>query len=268
MPLPSDEEKAVSQKRGGLSLFGTGGWGLYFPTTVTSASSGIQVSSRSSEGFSTLTLFKDSQPEKAPLPMLVTLSGIVTLVKEEHFKKAQPPILLTLFGIVMLFKEEQPLKALSSIILTLFGIVTFFNPPGTATSVFPSLVNKSPEVDLKEGLPESKEKDVRLEQLGKALLPILLTLFGIVKLVKDSQPQKASLRMLVTPYGIVTFVNPPGTATSVFPSFVNKSPEIDVKEGLPESTEKDMRLEQLAKAFSPILVTLSGIVMLFKDLQP
>ena len=242
--------------------------GLYFPTTVTLALSGIPASSRSSEGFSTITLVKEEQPWKAPQPILVTLLGNVMLVKEEQPMKAYSPMLVTLFGIVMLVKDSQPAKAASPMLVTLSGIVTFVNPPGTATSVFPSFVNKSPEVDLKEGLPESKEKDVRLEQLGKALLPILLTLFGIVKLVKDSQPQKASLRMLVTPYGIVTFVNPPGTATSVFPSFVNKSPEIDVKEGLPESTEKDMRLEQLAKAFSPILVTLSGIVMLFKDLQP
>ena len=110
------------------------------------------------------------------------------LVKEEQPMKAYSPMLVTLFGIVMLVKDSQPAKAASPMLVTLSGIVTFVNQPGTATSVFPSFVNKSPEVDLKEGLPESKEKDVRLEQLGKALLPILLTLFGIVKLVKDSQP--------------------------------------------------------------------------------
>ena len=97
---------------------------------------------------------------------------------------------------------------------------------------------------------------------------MLVTLFGIVMLVKDSQQRKACSPMLVTLSGIVTFVNPPGTATSVFPSFVNKSPEVDLKEGLPESTEKDMRLEQPAKALSPMLVTLFGILMLCKDSQP
>ena len=83
-------------------------------------------------------------------------------------------------------------------VVTLFGIVTFVNPPGTATSVFPSFVNKRPEVDLKEGLPESTEKDIRLVQPLKALTPMLVTLSGIVMLVKDSQPLKACSPMLVT----------------------------------------------------------------------
>ena len=65
-------------------------------------------SSRSSEGFSTLTLFKDLQPAKATTPMLVTLFGIVMLVKEEHLAKALSPMLVTLFGIVMLVKDLQP----------------------------------------------------------------------------------------------------------------------------------------------------------------
>ena len=69
--LCPSNEKAVSRKRGGLSLVWEEG-GLYFPTTVTLALSGIPASSRSSEGFSTITLVKESQSSKASSPMLVT----------------------------------------------------------------------------------------------------------------------------------------------------------------------------------------------------
>ena len=40
-------------------------------------------------------------------------------------------------------------------------------------------------------------------QSEKALLPMLVTLLGIVMLVRLSQPKKALLPMLVTPPGIV-----------------------------------------------------------------
>ena len=146
-------------------------------------------------------LCKGLQPLKAFPPILLTLSGIVMFFMEEHQAKAPSPMVVTLSGIVMLVKDSQLPKARSPMLVTLSGIVTFVNPPGTATSVFPSFVNKRPEVDLKEGLPESTEKDVRL-----------------------GQSMKAPISMLVTLSGIITFVNPPGTATSVFPSFVNKSP--------------------------------------------
>ena len=223
---------------------------------------------RSSEGFSTITLVKEEQPWKAPQPILVTLLGNVMLVKEEQPMKAYSPMLVTLWGIVMLVKDLHKPKALSPMLVTLSGIVTFVNPPGTARSVFPSFVNKRSEVDLKEGLPESTEKDVRLVQPPNASSSMFVTLFGMVTLGKDSQPQKASSPMLVTLSGIVTFFNPLETATSVFPSFVNKRPEIDLKEGLPESTEKDVRLEQPAKLPPSNLVTLFGIVTLVKDSQP
>ena len=61
--------------------------------------------------FGIVVLFKDSQLQKAPSPMLVTVSGIAMLVKDSHPEKAFFPILLTLSGIVMLFKHSQPAKA-------------------------------------------------------------------------------------------------------------------------------------------------------------
>ena len=48
-----------------------------------------------------------SQPAKAPLPILVTLLGIVMLVSEEQVEKAPFPIVITLFGIAMDASDEQ-----------------------------------------------------------------------------------------------------------------------------------------------------------------
>ena len=59
--LCPSNEKAVSRKRGGLSLVWEEG-GLYFPTIVTLAPLGMPVLLRPSQEFSTLTLIKDSQP--------------------------------------------------------------------------------------------------------------------------------------------------------------------------------------------------------------
>ena len=43
---------------------------------------------RFNEGFSTLMLFKDLQPEKVVMPILLTLFGIVMLVKDKQSSKA------------------------------------------------------------------------------------------------------------------------------------------------------------------------------------
>ena len=80
--------------------------------------------------------------------MLVTLLGIVTLVNELQPENAEEPMLVTLLGIVTLVNEVQLWKAYSPMLVTLLGIVTLARPPGMATSVFPSFVNKSPDVDL------------------------------------------------------------------------------------------------------------------------
>ena len=46
------------------------------------------------------------QSEKAPPPMLVTLSGMVTLVRLEQYMKAASPMLVTLSGMVTLVSDE------------------------------------------------------------------------------------------------------------------------------------------------------------------
>ena len=65
-------------------------------------------------------LFKDSQLQKAPSPMLLTLLGIVMLFKDSQPAKAFFPILVTLYGIVTLVKESQPSKAPSPMLVTGF----------------------------------------------------------------------------------------------------------------------------------------------------
>ena len=48
------------------------------------------------------------QPENAPYPMLVTLSGIVTEVSPEQPQNALSPMRVTLSGIVIEVNSEQP----------------------------------------------------------------------------------------------------------------------------------------------------------------
>ena len=64
------------------------------------------------------------QLEKAPSPILVTLSGIVTELNFVQALKALLPILVTLSGMIMQSKSSQPPKALSSMLVTVSGIVT------------------------------------------------------------------------------------------------------------------------------------------------
>ena len=52
-------------------------------------------------------LSSDEHPENAPLPILVTESGIVILAREVQFRNAPLPILVTESGIVTLSNEVQ-----------------------------------------------------------------------------------------------------------------------------------------------------------------
>ena len=103
-------------------------------------------------------LVKLVQPENAPFPILVTLSGIVMLVKLVQPENAKLPILVTLFGIVMLVKPVQPLNASDGIYASQPNSILEPLPIGPAVFKFVQ--------------PENAE------------LPILVTLFGIVMLVK------------------------------------------------------------------------------------
>ena len=56
----------------------------------------------------TINSVKPLQPENAPFPMLITLSGIVMLVSPLQSLNAQSPMLVTLSGIVTLVSPLQP----------------------------------------------------------------------------------------------------------------------------------------------------------------
>ena len=64
------------------------------------------------------------QPLKVPLPIFVTLFGMVTEVSALQLSKAPLPIFVTLFGMVTEVSALQPAKACSPIVVTLFGMVT------------------------------------------------------------------------------------------------------------------------------------------------
>ena len=50
-------------------------------------------------------LVRESQSEKAPSPILVTLSGMMMFVRESQSEKARSSIPVTLSGILMLLRD-------------------------------------------------------------------------------------------------------------------------------------------------------------------
>ena len=92
------------------------------------------------------------------------------------------------------------------------------------------------------------------EQPSNAPQPMLVTLSGIVMLVKPLQPEKALPPMLVPL--VISTANELGLA--FFATMLTLSAE-------PDMFAKPVQLENAL--LLPILVTLSGIVILFKPLQ-
>ena len=84
----------------------------------------LQSSLESYTVFASFTMIdlKERQPEKASLPIEVTLSGITIELNEGQLEKADLPIEVTPFPIVTELKEVQSLKAPPPIEVTLFGI--------------------------------------------------------------------------------------------------------------------------------------------------
>ena len=134
---------------------------------------------------SLLVRFGDSVPT-LPIPILVTLLGIVILVRLVQFLKAPSPILVTPSGIVILVRLVQPLKALFPMLVTLSPIVTLVR-----------LVQPSKALKMMS-TPLPIMMLVRLVQPLKAFSPISVTLSGIVMLVRLLQNMKAPLPILVT----------------------------------------------------------------------
>ena len=147
---------------------------------------------------------KPVQPENAPLlnqcvplPILVTVLGIVILVKPVQPANAPFSILVTLSGIVILVKLPQPEKELFGILVPPL-ITTVFNDAGTFDAKFPN-------IETNVWLTAGKVMFVKPLQFWNALLPILITLFGIVILVKPVQPEKALLLIILLPVTMTVF---------------------------------------------------------------
>ena len=131
---------------------------------------------------------------------------------------------------------------------------------------------------------------LKLLHSANALVPILVTLSGIVILFKLLHPQNALVSILVTPSGIIVFLQPAIIALSlvliialelsllsyiVFPSSTIISPNaLHPLNGLSPILDTFLGIIMLLKllhsanALVPILVTLSGIIILLKLLHP
>ena len=110
-------------------------------------------------------------------------------------------------------------------------------------------------------------KEANPEQELKAELPIDLTLPGIDNEAKPVQNSKAELPIKFTVFGITVFLQP---EISVFVEVSMMALQL-FRESyvvLPESTMIVCRLVQELKTHLPILVTLRGIVMEDKLMQP
>ena len=109
--------------------------------------------------------------------------------------------------------------------------------------------------------------EVKLVQREKAYIPILVTPSGMVMEVRPLQPPKASSPMLVTLEGMTVFLHP---AMSVFVDFSIMALQL-LRESyfvFPEATEIEVRPLQLKKGLNPMLVTLEGMVMEVRPVQP
>ena len=104
---------------------------------------------------------------------------------------------------------------------------------------------------------------IRLVQPSKAQFPMLVTLSGIVMLVRLVQPEKTETPILTTPSGMVTSppIEPKAIATILPESIKNNPSELAY---LPLN---DTREVHPANTPSPMLVTLLGIVMLVRLVQ-
>ena len=217
--------------------------------------------------------------------MLVTLPRIVMSVKRLQLQNAKFPMLATLPGISMLSKTVQSKNAKSTIFVMPSSITTFFTlsffwaagllpapysfiapvplmvsvPSASSAQVrlssfqrVTTLFATSPKFSLVSVEPPSRSTSVRSVQPSNTLLPILVTLFGMVMLVKSVQLSNADSPMLVTLLGIVMSVKLLQPENAPFPMLVT----------LP-GIVMSVKLLQSENAESPMLVTPSSITTFF-----
>ena len=162
-------------------------------------------------------------------------------------------MVVTLLGMVMEVRPEQPKNALLPMLVTLLGIMVFLHPNMSelfdVLMIALQLLRESYSV-----LPGSTMMEVRPEQAPNTLLPMLVTLLGMVMEVRPEQPENASSPMLVT--------SSPNMISSIDVNLLN---ELSI---FLQSNVTDVRPEQPENALSPILVTLLGMVTEVRPEQP
>lgn len=157
------------------------------------------------------------------------------------------------------------LKAPSPILVKLSGIVIFVSPLQPENAEYPMLVTQSGIVIV-----------VSLLQLENAEYPMLVTQSGIVMLVNPEHSEKAELSMIfplviltTKDVGLaclataLTFVAEPVILVSPLQPLKAKLPMVVTLSGIIMIE----RLVQPRKASSPMVVTLSGIIMRSSPLQ-
>ena len=116
--------------------------------------------------------------------MLVTLLPIVMLIRPLQALNASVPMLVTLLGIVALVSPLQPKNASFPMLVTLLGIIVLLQP---LIIVFVDVFTIA----------------LQLSRLSYTLLPLSTTM-----LIRPLQALNASVPMLVTLLGIVMLVRP------------------------------------------------------------
>ena len=171
---------------------------------------------------------------------------MVTDVKPEQPEKVYCPILVTAPGMATEVKPVQPEKAYSPISVTASGMVT----------------------------------EVKPVQPEKALLPMLSTAPGIATDVKPVQPEKAYCPILVTASGMVieiilliSWQRPAGICSTLSPKINDSMLLAAFRKGKLFISQyrafhvTDVKLVQSMKAYPPISVTASGMVIEAKPVQ-
>ena len=119
-----------------------------------------------------------SHRSKTAIPILVTEFGISTEVRTLQQEKALSPMLVTEFGISIEMRST-PKKALFPMLVTEFGITVFLQPIKRLLEFVSIIALQLPLLSY-FGFPLSTFIEDRFEVEMKALIPILVTEFGIV----------------------------------------------------------------------------------------
>ena len=202
--------------------------------------------------FDGIVISLNPQPANAQLPTSVIVAGSVTFLRFLQPQKASSsifvtPLLRTSVVIFVLF-----LNALYGISVTVPGIVTEVKVLGQQMTFVLALSNRIPFSTQKAVFEESTFISASDVQPSKTDEPIVLTLAGIVTLVRAEQLLKVLLLIAVKPFGRTTLFR--------LLQLVNAPMPIDVT--LPLNVI-DSRALQYIKALLPIVFTLEGITIDF-----